>query len=204
MIKSIGIIGAGIIGTGIARHALRAGLAVTISNSRGPSTLRDVVAGLSDAGVARAVPLEEAAEADLVVLAVPFSKIPTVGLSRDSWEGHLVLDTTNQFAHENPYGGRAQIGDLTGSEWVAAQLPGATVIKAFNAMYGTYVAADPVHLEGRQIAFYAADESDGKSEVAELLGRFGFAPVDVGSLREGGKLMQLDGYLNGLHAIKQD
>ena len=202
MITSVGVIGAGTIGRAIAHHALLANLDVMISNSRGPATLEEVVEELG--GGARAVSIEEAAEADLIVLAVPFTKVPQVGAAIQSWTGRLVLDATNQFAHENPYGGRADIGDLTGSEWVSRQLPGSTVVKAFNAMYGSYVAANPVHPEGRQVAFYAGEETDGKSQVARLLSTFGFAAVDVGSLREGGRLMQLDGYLNALHVLKQD
>lgn len=202
MIKTVGIIGAGTIGTALARHVLLAGLPVAISNSRGPETLVEKVAEL---GVgANATTIAEAAGADLVVLAVPFTSIPAVALSVPYWAGKLVLDVTNQFAHDNPYGGRADIGDLTGSEWVNRLVSGATVVKAFNAMYGNYIAADPRHAEGRQVAFYAGDESEGKRVVAQLIDSFGFAAVDVGSLREGGQLMQLDGYLNGLHVLKQD
>jgi predicted dinucleotide-binding enzyme len=149
MITSVGVIGAGTIGRAIARHALLANLDVMISNSRGPATLGEVVDELG--GGARAVSIQEAAEADLIVLAVPFTKVPPVGAAIPSWTGRLVLDATNQFAHGNPYGGRADIGDLTGSEWVNRQLPGSTVVKALNAMYGSHVAANPVHPEGRQV-----------------------------------------------------
>jgi hypothetical protein len=201
LFETLGIVGAGTIGRAVAAHAVKAGHRVLISNSRRPATLTAVVGRLGDG--AEAVPLAQAATADLVVLAVPFPNVPAVGSAIGDWTGTVVVDATNQFAQSNPYQGRADIGDLTGSEWVAQQVPGATIIKAFNAMYGQYVAADPRHDEGRQIVFFAGDDSARKAEFARLLDSFGFAPVDVGTLREGGKLIQLDGPLNGLNALRQ-
>ena len=115
----------------------------------------------------------------------------------------VVVDATNQFATANPYQGRADTDGLTGSEWVARELHGATVIKAFNAMFGSYIAAEPRGAEGRQIVFFAADPSPAKDGFAEMIDGFGFAPVDLGSLADGGRLIQLDGPLNGLHALRQ-
>jgi hypothetical protein len=98
----------------------------------------------------------------------------------------------------------ADLGDLTGSEYVASLLPGARVVKAFNTLYGRYIAADPVHDAGRQLLFLAGDDPAARTQVADLAAAWGFAPVDLGSLREGGRLMQLGGPLSGLHALKQD
>ncbi|MGN9812899.1 NADPH-dependent F420 reductase [Micromonospora sp. BQ11] len=202
MFSSIGVIGAGTIGRAIAGHALRAGMSVLISNSRGPETLTAVVDRLGPG--ARAVTVNEATAADLVVLAVPFVNVPAVGAAVANWQGKIVIDATNQFARSNPYSGRADIGDLTGSEWVAEHLPGAVIIKAFNALFGQYVAADPRQAAGRQIVFYAGDDAAAKAGFGQLLDTFGFAGVDLGRLREGGRLMQLDGPLSGLHALRQD
>lgn len=119
MSTTIGVIGAGTIGL--------------ISNSRGPETLADVVAALGPA--VEAVTVAKTAGADLVVLAVPFVAVPDVAVAVGDWTGRTVVDVTNQFATAT-YEGRAEIGELTGSEWVADHLPGAHVIKAFNAMAG--------------------------------------------------------------------
>jgi len=78
------------------------------------------------------------------------------------------------------------------------------VVKAFNTLYGHYIAADPVHHNGRQLLFLAGDDMGAKSQVTDMAAAWGFAPVDMGSLREGGRLMQLGGPLSGLHALKQD
>ena len=94
--------------------------------------------------------------------------------------------------------------DETASEFIARQLPGATIVKAFNAMYGDYVAASPRHKAGRQVVFYAGDDHSANKFFAELIEGWGFAPVFVGGLRAGGELMQLDGHLNLLHVLKQD
>ena len=201
MFTTVGVIGSGTIGQAISAHAVGAGLQVRLSNSRGPESLKNLARQLGDQ--AHAATVEDAATADVVILAVPFVKVPEVGACVGDWTGRMVVDATNQFARYNPYGGRAEVGDETGSEWVARHLPGATVVKAFNAMHGPYVAADPRHAEGRQVVFYAGDDTRANDEFAEMVTRFGFAPVYVGSLREGGKLLQLDGYLNGKHFLMQ-
>jgi hypothetical protein len=77
-------------------------------------------------------------------------------------------------------------------------------VKALNTLYGPFIAADPRHAEGRLVAFDAGDDGDAKAAVAGLLDQFGFAALDLGGLREGGRLMQLDGALNGKHLLLQD
>ncbi|MCW2936330.1 MAG: oxidoreductase [Actinomycetia bacterium] len=197
----IGVIGAGTIGRALAAHAARAGRHVLMSNSRGPGTLADVAAALGP--TVEAVTVAKAADADLVILAVPFVAVPDVAAAVGDWTGRTVVDTTNQFATAT-YEGRADIGQLTGSEWVARHLPGAYVIKAFNAMAGAYVAAEPRHAEGRQVVFHAGDNVTVNADFAALIETFGFAAVYVGGLAGGGRLMQLDGHLSLLHVLKQD
>ncbi|MGW4912898.1 NADPH-dependent F420 reductase [Streptomyces sp. NPDC004270] len=199
--STIGILGAGEIGRAVAGKAVRHGHEVLIGNSRGPETLKAVVEQLGPK--AHAVTAEEAARPDLVLLAVPFSAVPDLtGLT--DWSGKTVVDTTNQFAAANPWRGRYDVGDLTGSEWVAERLPGARIVKAFNTLFAAFIAADPQHEEGRQVVFYAGDDADAKAAVAGLLDQFGFAALDLGGLREGGRLMQLDGPLSARHFLLQD
>jgi predicted dinucleotide-binding enzyme len=77
-------------------------------------------------------------------------------------------------------------------------------VKALNTLFAPFIAADPRHAAGRQVAFYAGDDADAKAVVADLLDTFGFAALDLGGLREGGRLMQLDGALSGKHLLLQD
>ena len=202
MVATVGIIGAGPIGRAVAAHAVSAGQRVLISNSRGPESLSGLVVELGDNVFA--VTIEEAANADLVVLAVPFVRAHEVGERIGNWTGRIVVDTTNAFAEYAPYGGRVDLEDETASEFIARQLPGATIVKAFNAMYADYIAASPRHEAGRQVVFYAGDDPTANKFFAELIEGWGFAPVFVGGLRAGGQLMQLDGHLNLLHVLKQD
>ncbi|MET7918273.1 NAD(P)-binding domain-containing protein [Streptomyces avermitilis] len=157
---TLGVLGAGEVGQAVAARAVRHGHEVLIGNSRGPRTLEALVGRLGPK--ARAVTAEEAVKPELVFLSVPFFAVPE--LTRlTSWSGKIVVDTTNQFAAANPWRGRYDVGDLTGSEWVAQHLPGARLVKALNTLYAPFIAADPRHAEGRQVAFYAGDDIDAKT-----------------------------------------
>jgi predicted dinucleotide-binding enzyme len=198
----IGMLGAGAIAQAVARHAIRHGHEVVLSNSRGPASLAPLVKDLGPLAAA-ATPTETAA-ADLVVLAVPWSQIPDAVAGLPRLDKTIVIDATNQFASLPPNPKIADLGDLTGSEYVASLLPGARVVKAFNALYAQFIAPDPRHEAGRQVLFLAGDDADAKDTVKDLTSEFGFAPVDLGTLREGGRLIQLGGPLSAFHALKQD
>ncbi|MGW6442835.1 NADPH-dependent F420 reductase [Lentzea sp. NPDC055074] len=198
----IGTLGAGTVAQAIARHAVAHGHQVVLSNSRGPASLAGLAEGLGP--LVQAGAPQEAATAELVLLAVGWPQIPEATAGLPHFGGRVVIDATNQFASPPPHAKIADLGELTGSEHVASLLPGARVVKAFNTLHGQYIAADPRHEAGRQVLFLAGDDADAKSTVEDLAAAFGFAPVDLGSLREGGRLMQLGGPLSALHALKQD
>jgi predicted dinucleotide-binding enzyme len=203
MFNNVGFIGSGLLTQALAHHLVAAQIPVLISNSRGPDSLTELVAELGDA--AQAVTAEQAVKADVVILALPFVRVPELAEIVPDWSGRIVVDATNQFAQYTPvYSGHVDLGDETGSEWVARHLLGATVIKAFNAMYASYLRPDPRHRDGRQVVFYAGDDHTACADFDQLISRLGFAPVCVGGLRDGGKLMQLGGPLSTLHVIKQD
>jgi hypothetical protein len=201
MCHEIGTLGAGPVAQAIARHAVAHGHEVVLSNRRGPDSLTSLADQLGP--LAQAGTPEQAATADVVVLAVGWPQIPAVVAGLPSLDGRIVIDATNQFLKPPPHPVVADLGELTGSEFTAALMPGARVVKAFNTLYGAYIAADPRHAAGRQILFLAGDDAHAKATVAELAADFGFAPVDLGSLHEGGRLMQLGGPLSGLHALQQ-
>src|ERR1700756_4926198 len=203
MFHNVGFVGSGAIAQALAHHLVAAQIPVYISHSRGPDGLTDLVAELGEAD--HAVTVEQAAKADLVILALPFVRVPELAQVVPDWSGRIVVDATNQFAEYAPvYSGYVDLGEKTGSEWVARHLPGATVIKAFNAMYASYLAADPCHADGRQVVFYAGDDTTACADFDQLMSRLGFAPVYVGGLRDGGKLMELGQPLSLLHVIKED
>lgn len=198
---TIGSIGAGTVAQAVARHAIRAGHPVTLSNSRGPETLAALVAELG--GEAKAGAIEDAIDSDVVLLAIPFIKVPELTATREDWSGVTVIDMTNQFSVPGSDAHIEDVSPLTGSEWIERQLPGATVIKAFNAMFSTYISPDPAHAEGRQAVFFAGDSMSTKAQFEVFLDSLGFAGIDLGGLREGGALMQLGGPLSGRHFLFQ-
>jgi predicted dinucleotide-binding enzyme len=203
MFARIGVIGSGPVGQSLARHVSAAGFPVLIANTRGPLSLAGLVSELGS--TSRAVTPRQAAQADLVIIAIPFVRIPELAAEIGDWSGRVVVDATNQFASYQPsYGGYVDLGEQTGTEWVGHHLRGATMIKAFNAMFATYLRPDPRHPEGRQVVFFAGDDDAASAQFAEFVDKMGFAPVYVGGLHDGGRLLQLGGPLSGLHVIKQD
>ena len=85
----------------------------------------------------------------------------------------------------------AAFGVETGSEVVAGKAPGARVVKAFNTLFATDLAHDPRHDGGRRVLFYCGDDADAKATFAGVADQAGWFPVDLGSLRDGGQLMQV-------------
>lgn len=187
MVK-IGIIGAGHIGGTAARLFVNAGYEVAISNSRGPESLGKLVAELGPEAHAMAV--EDAARfGDVVLLAVPWRK-PEALPSPAAVAGKVVIDAMNPYSAN---GGLVDLGNSTSSEETGKRLPGARLVKAFNTIYYQHLAThgDPnLPLEQRNVVFMAGDDAEAKQEVAKLIEDIGFAPVDTGSLREGGRKQQ--------------
>jgi len=123
MFTDVGFIGSGPLTQALAQHLVAAQMPVLISNSRGPDSLTELVADLGE-GV-RAVTVDQTAKADLVILALPFLRVPELADVIPDWTGRIVVDATNQFAEYTPaYRGYVDLGEETGSEWVARHLPG--------------------------------------------------------------------------------
>ncbi|GAB2641173.1 NAD(P)-binding domain-containing protein [Prescottella soli] len=198
-----GTIGAGTIGQAIARHVVKAGYPITLSNSRGPQSLAEVIAEIGPPASAGTV--AEAAQADIVFLAAHWKVVGDVLDALPHWNDRILVDVTNTLDFVDGGVVPVDIGDKTGSEIVAAHAPGARVVKAFNTLHASYIEPDPRHEAGRQVVFYAGDDVDAKATIRSILDEFGFASVDVGPLHEGGQLMDVNGGpLSGLHVLKQD
>jgi predicted dinucleotide-binding enzyme len=194
---SIGVIGAGHIAQAIAARAVAAGHHVKLSNSRGPESLAELVGRLG--AKASAGTVAEAAQAEIVILAVPWDKVPEAVQDLQDWDGRIVIDATNQWSGP---GTAVDLGDQTGSERNAALMPGARVVKALDTLEAAVIARNPGPTTGRLVVFLAADDSEAKATVSTLVDSMGFAPVDLGGLRAG-RLMQVGGGpLSGLHLVK--
>jgi predicted dinucleotide-binding enzyme len=186
----IGIIGSGHIGSTAARLFTRAGHEVAISNSRGPESLSSLVAELGER--ARAATVEEAAAfGEVALVAVPLRAYRD--LPADRLEGRIVIDACNYYPERDGHIEALDGGRTTSTEMVAAHLPGARVVKAFNTMYYETLGSEgrpDAPRDERLVLFLAGDDEEAKRVVAELIEEAGFAAVDTGALAEGGRRQQ--------------
>jgi 8-hydroxy-5-deazaflavin:NADPH oxidoreductase len=186
---SIGIIGSGAIGAAFARALARAGIEATISNSRGPDSLQELVRELGSS--IKAGTREQAARADIVLVAVNWSKLPAALAGLPDWSGRIVVDANNPI--EAPLFKPVDLKGRVSSEVFAELVPGARVVKAFNHLRADILAGDPRAAGGRRVLFYSGNDNAAKAEVGALIDRIGFAGFDLGSLAVGGKLAQFPG-----------
>ncbi|HET9778649.1 MAG TPA: NADPH-dependent F420 reductase [Propionibacteriaceae bacterium] len=182
-VKTIGLIGAGRIGSQLARAAVVSGYDVVISNSRGPETLTDLVSELGPAARA-GTPQEAATAGDLVVVAIPLKAIGDVPV--EPLAGKVVIDTNNYYPRRD--GNIAALDDdrMTSSELLQARLRGARVVKAFNHINARQITTDgtPPGTRNRRALAISGDDPDAKARVGELIDGFGFDVVDAGPLAE--------------------
>lgn len=198
---SIGIIGAGNIGQAIAKALAQNGIAATLSNSRGRESLADTVADIGPTITAGT--RAEAAAKDIVFVAVVWSKLPGALSGLPDFAGRIVVDANN--AIEAPLFKPADLGGRTSTEIVAAMVPGARVIKAFNHLLPALVAGDPRSEGGRRVLFYSGDDARAKADLAGLIDRLGFFGIDLGPLSVGARLVQFPGGpLPALNLVKFD
>jgi len=185
----IGIIGAGGIGQAFAGHMAKAGYPVIVSNSRGPDSLAEVVKQLGPR--AKAGTREEAAQADVVVLAVQWQQLREALSGLPAWNGRILIDATNPVLQ--PGFRLADLNGSTSSEVVASLAPGARVVKASNTLPVALLAADPKQVGGHRVLFMSGDDKAAKAEVGGILEKAGFATIDLGGLASGGRLQQFPG-----------
>jgi predicted dinucleotide-binding enzyme len=190
--KHVGIIGAGRIGRAMAQTALRAGRQVVIANSRGPESLSSVVQELGEGVSAGTV--KDAAAADIVVVAVMWPQVPHAVEGLD-WEGRIVIDPTNDF---DP----SDLDGRTSSEVVADLVAPARVVKAANTLGAAVLGSDPQQAGGQRVIFLSGDDAEAKSEVVALFEQAGFFVIDLGGLREGGRMQQVGAPLAGHNLIR--
>ena len=185
----IGIIGSGNIGSTAGRLFAGAGHEIAIANSRGPETLTDLIQEIGDN--ATAATLEEAASfGDAVLVAIPFGAYGD--LPAESLSGRVVIDAMNYYPSRDGNFAELDDGSTTSSELLAAHAPEAKVVKAFNTMNWKVLRdrGKPGGGDDRLAIFVAGDDAHAKTLVAGLIEDIGFAPVDTGSLAEGGRRQQ--------------
>ena len=198
---TIGIIGAGQIGRAIAAALARHDIPAILANSRGPASLADVVTELGPS--IEAGSREQSAAADIVFVAVNWSKIPDALAGLPDFAGRIVIDANNPI--EAPLFKPVALGEQSSSEVFARFARGARVVKAFNHLRPDIVAGDPVVGGGRRVLFYSGDDGAAKAEIGALIDRLGFFGIDLGPLAIGSRLVQFPGGpLPALNLVKFD
>lgn len=180
------IVGTGNVGQTFAFFFAEAGVEVALANTRGPEAVEPIARQLGGKIVASS--LDEALEADIIFFAVQFLSFKDVGSVRPDWTGKIVVDVTNAAFLPQEVQDRELQGRLS-SEVNAGRVPGAKLVKAFNQL-PMPVLSSPVPHGGKRVVFIASDHEDASATVATLAGRLGFAPIELGKIGEGGRLIQ--------------
>jgi len=185
----IGFIGAGNIGSQVARLAVASGYDVVVSNSRGPETLSDLVAELGPKGRA-ATALEAAGLGDIVVVSIPLKHIGSIPV--EPLANKIVIDTNNYYPQRDGHILELDREETTTAELLQAHLPSSKVVKAFNHIYAAQLTTDgkPRGATGRRGLVIAGDDEAAKAIVTGLLDQFGFDTVDAGPLAEGWRIQR--------------
>ena len=186
---TIGLIGAGHIGSQVARLAVKSGYDVVISNSRGPDTLSALVAELGQRARA-ATPVEAAKAGDIVVVTIPLKNyrlVPVAPLA-----GKIVIDTNNYYPQRDGHIPELDNETTTTSELLQAHLPQSKVVKAFNHIHAAQLTTDglPTGTKNRRALVIAGDDGEAKAAVTHVLDQFGFDTVDAGPLSEGWRIQR--------------
>lgn len=180
---TLGIIGAGNIGSQVARAAVTAGYDVVVSNSRGPETLSDLVAELGPRAKA-ATSQEAGAAGDVVVVTVPLHALDQVPV--DELAGKVVLDTNNYYFERDGHIEALDKGETTTSEMLQRHLPTSKVAKAFNHIAANDITTDtaPAGAPNRRALATASDFPEAAEFVTKFYDEIGFDTVNVGKLSE--------------------
>ena len=199
---TIGLIGAGNIGSQLATLGVANGYDVVVSNSRGPESLQELVTELGPRARA-ATPAGAAAAGDLVVVTIPLGKIDILPVKELA--GRLVIDTNNYYPQRD--GNITALDDesTTVSELLQVLLPESRVVKAFNHIYASALTTDgqPAGSENRRALIVAGDDASARETVTALLDDFGFDVIDLGPLAEGWRIQRdTPGYGPRMNAVE--
>lgn len=180
------IIGAGNVGSALARLFARAKIDIGIANSRGPKTLVALAKKIGPTVATQSV--RDAYQADVILLAVPFPAHKEVAREFKEWSGKIVVDVTNALDVDPK-----KLKGRLSSEIVSEAFVGARIVKAFNHLPIQQLGTNP-HVKGRQqVVFVSGNHADANSTIAALATRLCFAPIELGRLDKGGV---------PLHAVK--
>ena len=180
----IGIIGSGNIGGNIGKHWAKAGHEVMFS-SRHPEELKD----MADEVGAKVGTTEEAAEfGEVILLAIPYGKVPDLAEQIGSLDNKILIDAGNPYPNRDGEAAQKVIDDesQTATGYIASLFPKAKTVKAFNSVYYQVFAEQAFKQGSDRIAVQiCSDDESAKETVKKLIEDIGFAPQDLGDLNQG-------------------
>jgi hypothetical protein len=179
---SYAIVGFGKIGQALAHAFARNNINLTVAGRRPPEDLAPQARAIGPMVVVKS--LQEALEADTIILAVLFEQYREVAKALPSWKGKTVIDAMNAFGVPPE-----ELDGLPSSAFVAKSFPDAKLVKGFNHLIAATLATDPNVEGGHRVVFLSSDDEDAIAPVADLAKQLGFAPVTLGKLNEGGALV---------------
>ncbi len=179
---SYAIVGFGKIGQALAHAFARKNINVTVASRRSPEELAPQARAIGPTVVAGS--LQDALQADMIILAVLFEQHREVAKALQSWKGKTIIDTTNAFGVSPK-----ELDGLLSSAFVAKAFKDAKLVKGFNHLIAATLATDPVVEGGHRVVFLSSDHEDAFAPVEILAKQLGFAPVILGKLNEGGALV---------------
>ena len=181
----IGIVGAGMIGSTVARLWAEAGHEVRIA-SRHPEALAPLVQRIGH-GARAVTPSEAAAFGEVVMLTVPLKAVPGLaGELGPLLAGKIVIDTGNAYQKRDGESAVEASRHPRGSAgWAAAMFPASRWVKAFNTVYFKVLETE-AHRDGDRVGIpLASDDAEAMEVVAGLVRDAGFDPVVAGALERG-------------------
>lgn len=181
--STIAVLGAGKVGTILARLAAEAGHEVLIAGSGDPAKV-ELIAGVLAPGAHATTNTDAAARADIVIAAIPLHK--WASLPAEQMAGKIVVDAMNYWWETDGKDSPFAEPHASTSEFIQEQLPESVVVKAFNHM-GYHDLDEQANATPRK-AIAVAGPQEAAARVGTLVDELGFDPLYIGELREGVRL----------------
>lgn len=180
------IIGFGHVGQALAKAFVRSGIEVSVATTRSPESYASQAAAIGPGITPKT--LAEAVRADIIFLAVRFQSHSDVAKALANWQGKIIVDVTNAYGVPDE-----ELGGQPSARVVAQAFAGSSLVKGFNHLVAAILEQHPGVHGGRRAVFLASDDDEAAEVISALAENLGFAPINLGSLSEGGVLIQAHG-----------
>lgn len=183
----IGIIGAGRLGTTLARLLLKAGYSVQLNHGKNSETSQRVTSMLGNQ--AALVGQMEVVKNDILILAVRWEHIEdALSPLRLMLKGKILVDATNPFIDKKTLFNTES--GINSSLVISSLIPETNIVKAFNSLLAEWLDTELKIPGGKRVMFVSGDEINSKQIVIGIIKKIGFACIDLGGIKTGGSLQQ--------------